>query len=102
MAVAILVAVVIIAKLLAREEVIHVPRSTRPLFPRFNSLGLSIARNECPFCHDLAGFYGGPGKPEYAVLYCGNPQCRAGFRVKNYGKNLVYAEPDEPGPKHLY
>jgi hypothetical protein len=92
--------VIVITKLLDRDATIRIERSTGNA--RANNLGAMMARSECPVCHETEGFFYGPAKPEYATLYCGNPGCRAGFRVENYGNSMVYAEPDELGPDQLY
>lgn len=82
-------------KSLWQTRPIHIPRT--PGTPRQNYFGMKIHRGFCPRCACEEFFSGPPG-----VIFCGNENCRAGFKVWNYGDGKVFAEQTENGPDHLY
>ena len=97
-----LIAALIALKVWQGEPVIRVERSTGQ--PRMNRAGAAILLNECPVCAQTNfNFYYGKVTPEFRVVYCGSPTCRASLRVENYGSDRIYVEPhDEEAPPYLY
>jgi hypothetical protein len=96
-AVVMIVLIIIIVPRLKHQQPIVIPRSHG--FPRSNDVGLCLADNHCPCC-DEEGFFAEQHRP--GILYCGNADCRAGFRIENYGNGRVWAEQIEDGPSFLY
>jgi MFS superfamily sulfate permease-like transporter len=96
-AVAILIAVAFFAKRMAKHSTIHIPRTPGPA--RSNAMGTMIIGSVCPVCRQ-ENFYSGD---EQGILFCGNPKCRTGFLVTNYGESNVWAEEiRDKGPDRLY
>ena len=94
----IILATILVAARLARNQTIVVPREVGD--GAGNAIGATIAENRCPACGDDRGFYTGF---ERQRIYCGNPECRAGFFVANFGEGKVWAQAvAERGPNHLY
>jgi hypothetical protein len=94
---AVVVVIALIITIVPRlQHPIVIPRSHG--FPRSNELGRCIGGNHCPCC-DEEGFF---AEERPSVLYCGNADCRAGFRVENYGDGRIWAEQIEDGPSFLY
>ena len=100
--VAYLVIMVLVVRWLNRKPwVIHIPRM--PVDGEGNAAGQSILADCCPVCGQ-GGFYNGPQNRDGSMeIYCGNSDCRTGFRVFNYGGGKIKADPlVDKGPDHLY
>ena len=82
---------------ITRHYTIQIPRE--PGRGVSNELGLSVIRGECPICCSKEGFFRGRNANE---IFCGNPHCRSGFFVQNFGEGKVWAKQIENGPSHLY
>ena len=105
-AIAFLIVVIIVGRFMAKNDTIRIPRVKLSRDINDNAeewkLGSSIAANTCPTCFEQ-NFYSGPSASDSTVVFCGNSNCRAGFRVWHYGNGLVWAERiDEKGPDSLY
>ena len=98
--------VIIVARQMAKGETIHIPRHVGQL-PSGDmdreewAFGEAIGLGFCPDCHQ-EGFYSGPSANMAVTIYCGNPDCRHGFRVTNYGRGLAWGERIDDGPDRLY
>ena len=98
---AILAVVVLVLRVLQRNQ----PPIQYPVLkgqnPRSNPDGLTISKGICPVC-GCDEYYHGLGAQALEILYCAGEDCRQGFRVFNYGGGQVWADRVECGPDHLY